>query len=210
VALIAVYLAIASVIHLSPFPAKTTSAVSSTPPTQASSAGSSPGTGSSSASASATPTSPGQQLLAKIPATITASSQCSELTVSDGATAKVQCTESTGQTSGIVYYLYANTNALNQGFEAFLNDSKFNTINPHPKSCTATNGDFSSFTPQCRSVFTNTSPAVSGSIVEYQRKGDLVPIIASTDNQQLVLAVMVGRKNQDLLTYWQQFGWIKS
>jgi hypothetical protein len=49
---------------------------------------------------------------------------------------------------------------------------------------------------------------MTGSIAEYTSTSN-APIIASTDNQQHVMAVLVGTNPGDLLSYWKQLTWIK-
>ena len=63
---------------------------------------------------------------------------------------------------------------------------------------------------QCEDSFNNQTPAAAGRIAEYQRVNDFDPIITSTDTPQLVMAVLVGTNNDNLLAYWKQFAWIKS
>ena len=48
---------------------------------------------------------------------------------------------------------------------------------------------------------------MTGSIAEYTNSSN-DPIIVSSDNQQLVMAVMVGANDGDLLAYWKQLQWI--
>ena len=204
VALVAVYLVIAAVLHLAPFPAKTSSTASTPPPSQTASTSASPST-SGSATGSPTPTSPAQKLLAKIPASIAGTNNCKDIGTANGALARLQCTGFTGPATGAIYYLYSDAAALNQGFASFLSSAKFTK----ERACT-TDGKFVDFVVQCQDTYSNQSPAAAGSIAEYQRVNDFDPIIASTDTPQLVMTVLVGTNNNDLLTYWKQFGWIKS
>ncbi len=205
IALVAVYLGIAAAAHLSPFPAKTTAAASTPPPSQTSSTSASPGA-SPTATPTPTPTQPAEALLAKIPANIEGKNNCKNIGTANGATARLQCTGFQGPATGILYYLYSDANALSKGFDSFLTSAKFKTST---KSCT-TNGQFAKFVVQCEGTFSNQTPAAAGRIAEYQRVNDFDPIIASTDTPQLVMAVLVGSNNADLLSYWKQFGWIKS
>ncbi len=205
IALVAVYLGIAAVAHLTPFQAKTTAATSTPPPSQTSSTSSSP-SASSTASATATPTQPADVLLAKIPADIAGTNNCKNIGAASGATARLQCTGFSGPATGIIYYLYSDPSALSKGFDSFLASAKFKAST---KSCTV-NGKFVSFVVQCEDMFSNQAPAAAGRIAEYQRVNDFDPIIASTDTPQLVMAVLVGTNNDSLLSYWKQFGWIKS
>ncbi|MFY9933189.1 MAG: hypothetical protein WAK82_34810, partial [Streptosporangiaceae bacterium] len=205
IALVAVYLGIAAAAHLSPFPAKTTAAASTPPPSQTSSTSASPGA-SPTATATPTPTQPAEALLAKIPANIEGKNNCKNIGTANGATARLQCTGFQGPATGILYYLYSDANALSKGFDSFLTSAKFKAST---KSCT-TNGQFAKFVVQCEDTFSNQTPAAAGRIAEYQRVNDFDPIIASTDTPQLVMAVLVGSNNADLLSYWKQFGWIKS
>ena len=208
IALVAVYLGIAAAAHLTPFPAKTTAAASTPPPSQTSGTGSSTST-SPTATATPTPTQPSEVLLAKIPADIAGRNNCKDIGTANGATARLQCTGFQGPATGIIYYLYSDANALSKGFDSFLTSAKFNNGNASTKTC-ATNGKFVNFVVQCEGTFTNQSPAAAGRIAEYQRVNDFDPIIASTDTPQLVMAVLVGTNNDNLLSYWKQFGWIKS
>ncbi len=50
---------------------------------------------------------------------------------------------------------------------------------------------------------------MTGIIAEYTSTSN-DPIIASGDNQQNVMAVMVGTNPGDLLTYWKQLEWVVS
>jgi hypothetical protein len=203
VALVAIYLGIAAVAHLTPFQAKTTAATSTPPPSQTS--GASPST-SPTVSATPTPTQPADVLLAKIPADIAGTSNCKNIGAASGATARLQCTGFSGPATGIIYYLYSDANALSKGFDSFLASAKFKAST---KSCTD-NGKFVSFVVQCEDTFANQTPAAAGRIAEYQRVNDFDPIITSTDTPQLVMAVLVGTNNDSLLSYWKQFAWIKS
>jgi hypothetical protein len=204
-ALVAVYLGIAAVAHLSPFPAKTTAAASTPPPSQTSGTNPSPST-SPTATATPTPTQPTEVLLAKIPANIAGTNNCKNIGTAAGATARLQCTGFQGPATGILYYLYSDANALSKGFDTFLTSAKFKVSS---KSCT-TNGQFVKFVVQCEDTFSNQTPATAGRIAEYQRVNDFDPIIASTDTPQLVMAVLVGTNDASLLSYWKQFEWIKS
>ena len=48
---------------------------------------------------------------------------------------------------------------------------------------------------------------MTGSIAEYTSTSNH-PIIVTSDNQQNVMAVMVGTNARDLLAYWKQLNWI--
>jgi hypothetical protein len=75
------------------------------------------------------------------------------------------------------------------------------------RECT-TGNDFTDFLTECRTAFHNQTPFMTGSIAEYTSTSN-DPIIASTDNQQNVMAVLVGTNPGDLLSYWKQLTWIK-
>ena len=49
---------------------------------------------------------------------------------------------------------------------------------------------------------------MTGTIAEYISK-DNAPLIVTTDNQQNVMAVLVGTNAGDLLAYWKQLDWIE-
>ena len=104
----------------------------------------------------------------------------------------------------IFYYLFSDSAALSNGFSTFLKNEKFKK----QTECTSNNNNnFVSFIPQCESGFTSTSPAMTGSIAEYANTSN-DPIIVTTDNQQQVMAVMVGTNDGDLLAYWKQLQWV--
>jgi hypothetical protein len=102
----------------------------------------------------------------------------------------------------IFYYLFSNSAALDNGFRTFLKNEKFT----RQTACTS-NNNFVSFIAECESGFTSTSPSMTGSIAEYANTSN-DPIIVSTDNQQKVMAVMVGKNDGDLLAYWKQLQWV--
>jgi hypothetical protein len=203
IALVAGYLGVAAVAHLSPFPAKTV--VPTTPPP---SAGTSTGTSTSpsqpaTASSSASPTSDYDILLTKIPSAVQSQGGCSNAGTLVGATAVSQCSSLTGLgATTIIYYLFPSPSALATGFSDFLTKQSFRKI----RGCT-TGTAFADFLSGCRSNFNNTTPHVSGSIAEYANK-EQQPIIVSTASQQNVMAVMIGRNAGDLLAYWKQLKWV--
>jgi hypothetical protein len=205
IALIAGYLGVAAVAHLSPFPAKTVARPSASqslsPP---SSTSSSPG---SSTDASAPPPSPSQFeiLLTKIPGAVKDQNGCKNIGTGFGATAVSQCQQLRGLGAGtILYYLYPNRTALASGFSGFLKTAKFSKR----KECT-TNGNFSDFLVECESDFTIKTPGMTGSIAEYVNSSrDQNPIIVSTDNEQNVMVIMVGTDDRDLLAYWNKLEWV--
>ena len=49
---------------------------------------------------------------------------------------------------------------------------------------------------------------MTGSIAEYSSTSN-APIIVTSDNQQNVMAVLVGTNPGELLSYWKQLTWIK-
>ena len=199
IALVAGYLGVAAVAHLSPFPAKTVAAASSAPP----SAGNNSPSPDGSPDPAPTPTSDFQILLSKIPDNIKGTNNCANAGTAVGAIAVSECTSLPGLAAGtIFYYLFSDSAALGNGFSAFLTNEKFK----RRSECT-TNNKFVSFIPQCESAFSSTSPNMTGSIAEYTNK-DNQPIIVTSDNQQQVMAVMVGTNDGDLLTYWKQLQWV--
>jgi hypothetical protein len=201
IALIAGYLGVAAVAHLSPFPAKAAAAPST-------SQSSSPPASPSSSPASSSDTSPPSQLdilLTKIPSPVRSAGECLNAGTGAGATAVIQCQKLRGLAANvIVYYLYPNRTALADGFSAFLKKQKFKKA----KECT-TNGIFSDFIVECESDFTIKTPGMTGSIAEYAAlTASMNPVIVSTDNEQNVMAVMVGANDGDLLKYWNQLKWV--
>jgi hypothetical protein len=205
IALIAGYLGVAAVAHLSPFPAKTvappSASQSSSPPASSSSnLGSSPA-----ASADSPPPSQFEILLTKIPTAVKDQNSCKNIGTGFGATAVSQCQQLQGLGAGtILYYLYPNRTALASGFSDFLKAAKFSKN----KECT-TNGNFSDFLVECESDFTIKTLGMTGSIAEYVNSSkDQNPIIVSTDNEQNVMVIMVGTDDGDLLAYWNKLKWV--
>jgi hypothetical protein len=205
IALVAGYLGVAAVAHLSPFPAK------AAPPAQPQSQTSSPAATTSSSAASSpasspaqTPTSQRSILLAKIPATVRSSGDCLDNGTAFGATAVIQCQQLQGLAANtIIYYLFPSRAALASGFSQALTSFHF-----HRAGECMTNGDFTDFIVNCQSDFTSKKGGVTGSVAEYPVKGSNAPVIVSTDNQQNVMAVMVGTNDGDLLTFWKQLAWV--
>ena len=204
IALVAGYLGVAAVAHLSPFPAKTVAATSSQ------SAGTGPSTSpattpatSPAGSPDASPTSDYGVLLSKIPAAIQGRDNCHLTGTQYGATAVSQCSRLTVPAGTIIYYLYPSQAALSAGLGTFLASVHFKK----QRECT-TGNDFTDFLTECRTAFHNQTPFMTGSIAEYTSTSN-DPIIVSTDNQQNVMAVLVGTNPGDLLSYWKQLTWIK-
>ena len=201
IALVAGYLGVAAVAHLSPFPAKTAAAASSAPATGGSNSPSPDG--SPDPAPDTSPTSDYQILLSKIPTVVQGANNCHNYGTPVGAIAVSECTGLHGlAASTIFYYLFSDSAALASGFRTFLANEKFR----RQTECTS-NNDFVSFTPECESGFTSTSPNMTGSVAEYANTSN-DPIIVSTDNQQQVMAVMVGTNDGDLLAYWKQLQWV--
>jgi hypothetical protein len=210
IALVAVYLGVAAAVHLAPFPAKTVTAVSSS-----SSSGSGQGTAVTSAPAAtpdtgpdpdASPTSAYDTLLSMIPADVAGQKNCTNIGTDVGATAVAQCSKIQGlAATSIFYYSFASQSALNSGFNSFLRKESFKK---GQTSCTAGANQFTDFVVQCEDGFTSTSPEMTGNIAEYTNT-DNAPIIVSSDNQQLVMVVMIGANDGDLLAYWKQLEWIR-
>jgi hypothetical protein len=208
IALVAGYLGVAAVAHLSPFPARTVAATSS----QSASAGpsTSPATAPATTPATtpatspaASPTSDYQVLLSKIPTAVQGRDNCHLTGTQYGATAVSQCSRLTLPAGTIIYYLYPSQAALSAGLSTFLNSVHFKK----QRECT-TGNDFTDFLTECQTHFHNQTPFMTGSIAEYTSTSN-DPIIASTDNQQNVMAVLVGTNPGDLLSYWKQLTWIK-
>jgi hypothetical protein len=200
IALVAGYLGVAAAAHLSPFPAKTVAATSSPPPSTGPST--SPAT-SPAASPDASPTSDYDILLSKIPATVQGQNNCRLTGTQYGAIAVSQCSRLSLPAGTIIYYLFPSTAALTSGISKFLSGVHFHK----EKECT-TGSDFTDFLVECQSDFNNKTPFMTGSIAEYTSTSN-DPIIVSTDNQQNVMAVMVGTNAGDLLSYWKKLEWIK-
>ena len=143
-------------------------------------------------------------MLAKIPASIQGQGTCRNVGTSVGATAVSLCASLQGLAAGtIYYYLFPDQNAFNNGFLGFLEAENL-TIN---SECTKTSARFTDFIAQCESSFANTTQAITGIVAEYLNTAN-DPIIVSTDDQQLVMAIMVSTNDGDLLSYWKQFNWI--
>ena len=204
IALVAGYLGVAAVAHLSPFPAKTVAATSS----QSASTGPSTNPATTPATTPATspaasPTSDYEVLLSKIPAAIQGRDNCHLTGTQYGATAVSQCSRLTLPAGTIIYYLYPSQAALSAGLSTFLASVHFHK----QRECT-TGNDFTDFLTECQTAFHNQTPFMTGHIAEYTSTSN-DPIIASTDNQQNVMAVLVGTNPGDLLSYWKQLTWIK-
>jgi hypothetical protein len=208
IALVAGYLGVAAVAHLSPFPAKTVAATSSQPASTgpstnpATTPATTPAT-SPAGSPDASPTSDYQVLLSKIPAAIQGRDNCHLTGTQYGATAVSQCSRLTVPAGTIIYYLYPSQAALSAGLSTFLASVHFHK----QRECT-TGNDFTDFLTECQTAFHNQTPFMTGHIAEYTSTSN-DPIIASTDNQQNVMAVLVGTTPGDLLSYWKQLTWIK-
>ena len=214
IALVAVYLGVAAAAHVSPFPAKTVASSTSQGQGQSSVGNPSP-VGSPDPAPDPdpdpdpdpTPPSAYDTLLNLIPSSVQGTSNnCSNNGTAFGATAVADCTGLQGlAATAIIYYLFSDTGALSNGFSAFLTKSDFPAS---AQSCT-TNSQFSAFITNCRDTYTSTSPATSGSIAAYVDK-DNDPVIVSTDKRQLVMAVLIGTNDANLLAYWQPLQWINS
>jgi hypothetical protein len=202
IALVAGYLGVAAVAHLSPFPAKTVAA--SSPP-----ASTGPGTGQGTSTASSpaaspdvSPTSDYEILLSKIPAAVQGQNNCQLAGTQYGATAVIQCARLTGGAGTIVYYLFPSPARLAGGISALYRTAGF-----HRKRACTTGNDFTDFLVDCQTDFHNQTPFMTGSVAEYINTSHQ-PIIITSDNQQNVMAVLVGTNPGDLLTYWKQLNWI--
>jgi hypothetical protein len=204
IALIAGYLGVAAVAHLSPFPAKATPT-----PSTSQSSGPPASTGSSPASSpdpSADPSPPSQLsiLLAKIPTAVQSRGRCLGPGTGFGANAVIQCQQLQGLAANtIIYYQYPNRTGLASGLSAFLKNAKF----VKSRECT-TNGNFSDFLLECESRFTIKTPGMTGNIAEFSAVKPPGPVIVSTDNEQNVMVVMLGTDDRALLAYWNTLTWV--
>ena len=201
IALVAGYLGVAAVAHLSPFPAETVAAAASQPPSTA--PATTPGTSTSPASSpDASPTSDYNVLLSKIPASVQGHNNCQLIGTQYGATAVIQCSKLTGGAGVIQYYLYPSTARLTSGVSALFSKAGF-----HRKQECTTGGEFTDFLADCQSDFNFQTRSMSGTIAEYTNTSHQ-PLIITTDNQQNVMAVLVGTNPGDVLAYWKQLNWI--
>ncbi len=205
IALIAGYLGVAAVAHLSPFPAKKVSSASSSQSSSPPASTSSSPAASPDPSADPTPSSQFDILLTKIPPAVRGQNNCKNTGTGFGATAVSQCQQLQGLGAGtILYYLYPSRAALAAGFSNFLKTVKFS----RNRACT-TNGNFSDFLVECESDFTIKTPGMTGSIAEYVNSSSSQnPVIVSTDNEQDVMVIMVGTNDGDLLAYWNKLEWV--
>jgi hypothetical protein len=204
IALVAGYLGVAAVAHLSPFPAKTVAATSSqSASTRPSTSPATTPATTPATSPAASPTSDYEVLLSKIPAAVQGRDNCHLTGTQYGATAVSQCSRLNLPAGTIIYYLYPSPAALNAGLSTFLTSVHFRK----QRECT-TGNDFTDFLTECQTAFHNQTPFMTGHIAEYTSTSN-APIIASTDNQQNVMAVLVGTNPGDLLSYWKQLTWIK-
>ena len=215
IALVAGYLGVAAAAHLSPFPAQTVAASSSQSPGTGQSTGqgtgqsTGPGTSPSTSPASspdaspdASPTSDYAILLSKIPASVQGHNNCQLIGTQYGATAVIQCSKLTGGAGVIQYYLYPSTARLTSGVSALFSKAGF-----HRKQECTTGGEFTDFLADCQSDFNFQTRSMSGTIAEYTNTSHQ-PLIITTDNQQNVMAVLVGTNPGDVLAYWKQLNWI--
>src|SRR6185436_3328262 len=162
IALVAGYLGVAAVAHLSPFPAKTVAATSSQsastgPSTSpATTPATTPAT-SPAGSPDASPTSDYEVLLSKIPAAVQGRDNCHLTGTQYGATAVSQCSRLSLPAGTIIYYLYPSQAALNAGLSTFLAGVHFHK----QRECT-TGNDFTDFLTECRTEFHNQTPFMTG------------------------------------------------
>ena len=126
IAVVAGYLGVAAVAHLSPFPAKTVAATSSAPPSAGSNSPSPDGSPDPSPDPDPSPTSDYQILLSKIPSGVQTAGTCANDGTPVGAIAASECGSLHGLAAGtIFYYLFSNSTALANGFSTFLKNEKF-------------------------------------------------------------------------------------
>ena len=115
IALVAGYLGVAAVAHLSPFPAKTVAATSSAPATGGNNSPSPDG--SPDPAPDPSPTSDYQILLSKIPNVVQGANNCHNYGTPVGAIAVSECTGLQGLAAAtIFYYLFSDSAALSNGF----------------------------------------------------------------------------------------------
>jgi len=205
IALVAGYLGVAAAAHLSPFPAETVAASSSQSQSPSTGPSTSPSTSPGTSPASSPDTSPTSDydiLLSKIPASVQGHNNCQLIGTQFGATAVIQCSRLTSGAGTIQYYLYSSPATLTSGVSALLSKASF-----HRKQECTTGGEFTDFLADCQSDFHNQTPLMTGTIAEYTNTSHQ-PLIVTTDNQQNVMAVLVGTNPGDLLTYWKQLNWI--
>ncbi|MDQ2815556.1 MAG: hypothetical protein M3Z75_27845 [Actinomycetota bacterium] len=213
IALVLVYLGIAAAAHLSPFPAKTVAsapdqggnASSSVRPAPDAAPDAGPDAGPDPAP-DPSPASAYDTLLSLIPSSVQGQDNCHDDGASVGATAVAQCANLVGLAATTIdYYLYASPEALVKGFTSFLTSVKFPS---NSRVCT-TGNKFAGFVAQCKGSFTSTSPDITGSVAEYVSTQNN-SIIVSTDNQQLVMGVLIGPNEAGLLAYWKPLQWIQA
>lgn len=82
---------------------------------------------------------------------------------------------------------------LASGVSSLLSDNHFHK----QRECT-TGNEFTDFLVECQSDFHNQTPFMTGSIAEWTSTSN-DPIITSTDNQQNVMAVLVGTNPGDFM-----------
>ena len=137
-----------------------------------------------------------------IPADLQSQDNCHIAGTQYGASAVSLCSRLSVPAGTIIYYLYPSTAALASGVSSLLSDNHFHKN----RECT-TGNDFTDFLVECQTEFHNQTPFMTGSIAEYSSTSN-APIIVTSDNQQNVMAVMVGTNPGDLLAYWNQFKWV--
>ena len=120
-----------------------------------------------------------------------------------GATAVSQCSRLTGLAAGtIIYYLYPSPAALTSRVSTFLSQRAL------PQAARMHDRQRVHRLPHRVPVGLPQPDAVhDGHIAEYTSTSN-DPIITTSDNQQNVMAVMVGTNAGDLLSYWKQLNWI--
>ena len=143
--------------------------------------------------------------MAKIPPAIRAQpvpAGCKNPGIAFGATAVIQCQNLQGAAQVIIYYQYPSRTALADGLSRYLTAAKFRKI----RECTSGNSSFTGFLADCQSDYTIKRLTLTGSVAEYTNGTQV--IIVSTDNNQHVMAALVGTNAGELLAYWNQFNWI--
>ena len=142
------------------------------------------------------------KLMSLIPSGIQDESSCRNYGTRWGAAAAIECSGVPDLSGGsLLYYLYTDTGTMNQGYDDLLNGARF------PYTCTDSAGDFAQFVTACQSQYHNDSAGIAGVVSEYLDT-DNEPTVSSTDEQQLVMTVMIGANANNVLAFWDNPTWI--
>ena len=93
----------------------------------------------------------------------------------------------------IMHYLYPSSAALTSGISSLLSSAHFHKT----QECT-TGGEFTEFLVNCQSDFHDETPSMTGTIAEFPNTNNQ-SVIVTSDDQQNVMAVIVGANARDLL-----------